>query len=70
MSFHNSLLQRNIFIYEKVLSLCREVVLKARVIFNILKMRPCSDRRVYGIAVINLQVVKQSTNVYKIRVGL
>lgn len=70
MSFNNSALHRNIFIDEKVLSLCREVVLKARVIFSILEMRPHSERRVYDIAVINLQVVKQSANVYKIRVGL
>lgn len=70
MSYNNSALHRNIFIYEKVLSLYREVVLKARVIFSILQMRPHSDRRVYDTAVINLQVVKQSTNVYKIRVGV
>lgn len=70
MSYNNSGLHRNIFIYEKVLSLCREVVFKARVVFSILEMRPHNDRRVYDIAVVNLQVVLQSTNVYKIRVGL
>lgn len=70
MPFNSSVLQRNIFIYEKVLSLCREVVSKARVIFSILEMRPHSDRRLCDVGVINLQVVKQSTNVYKIRVCL
>lgn len=64
------MLHRNVFIYEKVLSLCRGMVFKAEVIFLILEMKPHSDRRVYNIAVLNLQVEKQSKNVYKIRVGL
>lgn len=33
-------------------------------------MRPHSDRRVYDMVVINLQIVKQSKNVYKIRIWL